>query len=203
MNDELPTVEETEQYAIDVALRQQQAQLSALRQQQPWNLAEWAVGLLHELDHAEEEIKARAKAHLAFLLQEAKGRRAGLLWKYGAAIRKQVVQDTSVKKKSVTYATGRAGFRTVPAHERLVLDDEAKAIKFAEQYCPEAIRHSIDMKMLKSTAITQGTPDGCHYETTAARETFFIGPLTVTQPDLPAAKPTERLSASEFLGIKP
>jgi len=202
MTDELPTTEETEHYAIDVAIRQQCEQSRAGAE---WNLAEWAVGLLHELDRAEDDIKDRAKAHLAFLLSECKGRRAGLLWKFGAQIREQVLRETPAKKKSVTYATGRAGFRTVPGRERLVLDDEAAAIKWAETYCPEAVRRSIDMKVLREQYLKPDcAPPGCHRETTEARENFYIGPVSMPAAELPGPPPMQPgLSADEFYGVDP
>jgi len=200
MND-IPEVEEVEQYAIDVAIRQQCEQARACEH---WNLAEWAVGLLHELDTAEDEIKERAKAHLAFLLSEIKGRRAGLLWKFGTAIRDQVVKETPAKKKSVTYATGRAGFRTVPARERLVVDDEAAAIQWAIQHHPEYIRRSIDMSGLNQYYKAHGdTPPGCHMEHTPARETFYIGPESMPVDELPVPAPKPALTAKDFFGIDP
>ena len=167
-----------------------------------WDLAEYAIGELYGLKAAEEAIKTRAKDHMTYLLSEVKGRRAGLLWRCKNDIRARVDADlVGKKRKSITYATGKAGYRNTAASEKLVLDDEAKAIMWAETACPEAIRQSINMTVLKSTAITQGCPDGCHYEKTSAQESFFIGPEVVDRKQLTADAPTEtkRESARDFL----
>jgi len=203
VENETPTVEQVEEFAIDVAMQQMQQELRAGAE---WNLAEWAVGILHQLDAAEDDVKERAKAHLAYLLSECKGRRAGLLWKYGQAIRQQIEAElTGGKRKSVTYATGKAGFRTVPGRKTLVLDDEAKAIQWAQENGPSLVRRSLDLAGLRHFVENcESPPPGCHWETTEPRENFFVGPVTVPANQLPGlVEPSSQISADEFFDIKP
>lgn len=202
MSDPTPTVEQADEYALVIA---DEVKAVQARAGEHWNLAEWAVKVLQELDAAEILIRAKAKDHLAYLLSEAKGRRAGLLWKYGQQIQAQVDGELVGKhRRSITYATGKVGYRIAAARHRLVLDDEYKAILWAQEFMTEAIKRNIDMARFQEYHKTTGiVPPGCHVETTPERDNFYIGPVTVTKPQLPApaaAPAAPRQSAREFLG---
>ena len=197
----VPTITDltmAEIYACDM---QDEADAAMKRLGDGFDVAEWVVGKLVELDAAEENIEERAKAHKTALLAEVKARRAGLLWKFGTAVRQEVDAKLVGKKtKSVSFATGRAGYRTSAGKRTLVIDDEAKAIDYAAVHHPEAIRDSIDRKMLEDFHKEWKTPPpGSHWETTPAGESFYIGPVTVTRPQL-TAEPVETETDAAALG---
>ena len=172
-----------------------------------WNLVEWAIGILNQLEAAEVDIKQRAKDHLAYLLSEAHSRRAGLLWKLGPQIRELVdAKLVGKKRKSITYATGKAGYRKTAAHTSLVMDDEVKALAWAKLNCRAAVVESVAREVLSAHCHkSQTLPDGCHWETTAAMANFYVGPVVVSRMELeaePGAQPkqiSQRQSAAAFL----
>jgi len=174
-----------------------------------WNLVEWAIGILNQLEAAEVDIKQRAKDHLAYLLSEAHSRRAGLLWKLGPQIRELVdAKLVGKKRKSITYATGKAGYRKTAAHTSLVMDDEVKALAWAKLNCRAAVVETVHRSTLSAHCKNSPAPDGCRWETTPATESFFIGPAVVHRRELEAdtsvkaeGKPvlSQRQSAAEFL----
>jgi len=186
-------------YAIDLAI---QAESAKSRGGDGFKIAEWAIGLLYELDAAEERIKALAKEHLAFLLSEAKNRRAGLLWKFGQEIRAEVDAELAGKKRrSITYATGRAGYRKVGGHKKLMILDEAATIRWAEVNARHVISRTIVRALLEHDMADMDAPPGCVWETSPEGDAFYIGPVTVDRPQLPVPDPQlPHQSAKDFFG---
>jgi len=203
MTDTAPTPEQADEYAIQLASEIEAIQARAGNQ---FNLVEWAVGLLYELDEAEDRIREMAKNHLTYLLSEVKGRRAGLIWRCGDEIRKEV--DAAIagkKRKSITTATGRAGYRTTPGRTTLVIDEPAAVLGWAEANCREAIVKSVNRGIAELHMKATGElPPGTHVETTQPQERFYIGPVTLTPELLPGDVPPEIRSqtAEEFFGEK-
>jgi len=201
MTDTTPAPAQADEYAILLA-----SEIEAVRARagDQFNLVEWAVGLLYELDEAEDRIKEMAKNHLTYLLSEVKGRRAGLIWRCGDEIRKDV--DAAIagkKRKSVTTATGRAGYRTAPGRTTLVIDEPAKVLAWAEVNCREAVIRSVNRAIVEAYMTATGeVPPGTHVEVTQPQEKFYIGPVTLTPELLPGGVPPEIRSqtADEFFG---
>lgn len=187
------------EFSIDLAI---QAESAKLRGGESFKITEWVIGLLYELDAAEERIKALAKEHLAYLLSDAKTRRAGLLWKFGQQIRAEVDAELAgQKRRSISYATGRAGYRKVGGHKKLVILDEAATIRWAEVNARHVISRTINRPMLEHDMAAMDAPPGCVWETSPEGDAFYIGPVTVHRPQLPVPDPQlPRQSAKDFFG---
>ena len=142
-------------------------------------LVEWYLGKWDDLSAAEKRIKAHAKV----LLNQVANRRKGLQWKFGPLVMAKVNRDLNEqkgKKKSVTYGTGRAGYRTVGGKDRVVIDNEQQAIAAAELHCPDAVTTKLKVSELAAWAESTGEPlEGTHIEQMEARESFY------PQVDLP------------------
>ena len=167
--------------AIDRAMRDMETLLSADAGQfrgavdsDKW-LPEWFLQKLAEIEAAEAAIKEHADA----LLHQAATRRSALWWKWGAAFEARVRSDIDAqggKKKSMTYATGKAGYRSVGGQPTIEIVDEDKAVAAAESACPGAVK--VRKTLLKSEVLkyVQATGDelpGTRFFTPPIEERFF------------------------------
>ena len=142
-----------------------------------------------EITALEKKIREQSKLMLSAL----KSRRNGLAWKFGSLfediVRRQLV-DQGGKKKSITFFSGRAGYRSKKATVQ-VTDEEALIQWFRLQ--PEAIRLELekcfDIKFARKTPLTEyvlgsgDIPDGVEF--VDAHESFYPD---IKHPELP---PTE------------
>ena len=189
----------TNPLTIDDAAAELQAELDILGadaalaesradERDPYNwLPTWFLAKLAELDAAEQAIAE----HAARLAREIEARRKALLWRWGRELQQQVTTDLRAqggKRKSVTYPTGRAGFRASTVTPHIIVDDEPTAVAAAEIACPAAI---VVMKMLRISPLLKHFQEtgeelpGTHYDAGHSDQKFFAGKVTLGVKELP------------------
>lgn len=98
--------------------------------------ADWAIGLLADLEAKE----ARIKAQYAAMMRQIETDKNAWHGRFDAALEnfaREEMERTKSKRKSLTLFNGTLGFRAVPA--RLVIENEADALQTARAVCPGAI----------------------------------------------------------------
>ena len=136
---------------------------------------DWFLSQLAAIDAQDEALEQQFDV----LRKQSAAKRRALWWRWGDAFQARVHQDMlGAKKKSVDYAYGRAGIRTVPARTVLVVDDEDAAAAYANLMCPEAVKTTVTPTKLYEFMQNNGgeLPPGCEIETTEARESFYPKP---------------------------
>ena len=107
--------------------------------QEGW-LPNWYIGRLVQLDALEAAVKFQRDK----LLREINAERRGLAWRWGQAFKACVGivhARQRVKKKSVTFDTGDAGWRKTKL--KLGVDNLTEAVKWAEENVPSAVRKDV------------------------------------------------------------
>ena len=164
-------------------------------------LPEWYLKKLVEHEAARQAIKE----HSAKLLAQVDARDNALKWKWGQKVEVQVNKDLQVqggKKRSVQYATGRAGYRKVAGGEKVLVDDEDVAMKHAAKSCPAAIkveRRILPSELKKLLKDTGEVLPGTHIETTASEDRFYAGKQTFHPKRLTGERDeSNRITAAKF-----
>lgn len=138
-------------------------------------LAPWYLQKEAEYDAAQKAITE----HAALLLKQLGSKRVALQRYWGASFENQVRQDLEAqggKKKSVTYATGTAGYRKTGGKDKLTIDDATAAMGWAKEQCPEAVKtveSLLKSELLKHTKDTGEVIPGTRLETTPVVDKFF------------------------------
>lgn len=134
--------------------------------------ANWVVRKIQE---------ARAYAEAVGEWAEAETRRAraeeeSLLFQFGSGLQAVLRAELDAQKnrrKSVNLPAGSMGLRAEP--QRLKVEDETKALEWARNHCPDAIKTTerLSKTSLNAHFTAKGeTPDGCTVQEAAER--FFI-----------------------------
>jgi len=140
-------------YAVDDAMAElaemmadaQRAQRSGEYDDPNGYLPQWFLGKLADLDTAEAIVKAQYKVILA----QIASRRSQLWYNFGADFQAQVQKDLLAQKaihptkKSVSYLTGNAGYRTTGGKPSVVITDASAASLFYDKNYPEAVTYTI------------------------------------------------------------
>ena len=147
-------------------------------------LPNWYLGIHAECDAVEKRIKDQAKV----LQAEVDARRKALTHWWGQQFKGQVdsdLADQHGKKKSVNYATGKAGYRKTK--EKLVILDGAKFISWAKMQCPDCLEFRVARKTPAVDHLheTGELPPGCSLD--PAEDRFFPAVATDALPEAPAA----------------
>jgi hypothetical protein len=137
-------------------------------------LPSWFLGQLAALDAQDDALEQQFDR----LRKQNHAKRRALWWRWGELFQARVHQDLQgSKKKSVDYAYGRAGVRSVPARTKLVVDDLDAASSYAMLQCPDAVKVSVSpTKLYEHIQATGEIVPGTHLETTEATESFFPKP---------------------------
>lgn len=88
--------------------------------------AAWLVGKHRDLDAREQRVKVQS----TWMLHAIQQRREGLDRRFGAELRAWLERNTTQRRRSVDFLTGRAGLRRVPGGPRI--DDQAKLVAWAK-----------------------------------------------------------------------
>lgn len=150
--------------------------------------ANWVLKKLAECDSDEAEVQAMVNREIEAIRARAEKILAPIRRRrefFEAAYTHQLEEFAKAKldgakAKSVKLLHGTIGFRKSPA--RLVIDDEGKAIEYAEQNCPDAIKRSLSVSTLK--AAFQNDPfdsDAMHLE--PGEESFYFKPEAPSETD--------------------
>lgn len=119
-------------------------------------LAEWYIDLMAHLDETEERIKE----HVRTLMAEIGRRRRGAIMRFGAEVKHEIdamLKAQGGRKKSVTLATGRAGYRATKG--RVVVQDRKALADWCVDHCLDAIE----------TVVARTTPIREHIERTGEK----------------------------------
>jgi hypothetical protein len=137
-------------------------------------LPDWFMGQLAAMDAQDGALEQQFDR----LRKQNAAKRRALWWRWGELFQARVHQDLrGSKKKSVDYAYGRAGIRSVPARTVLVVDDPDAATAHAMLYCPDALKTTLrTAKLYEHIQATGEEIPGTHLEQTEAREQFFPKP---------------------------
>lgn len=130
--------------------------------------AEWIGERLSELDaqmQALESRKAALVANIDSMIADVKRHRDGMLYKYTPALEKIALENLPQGKKTWTSPFLKIAFRTNPA--RLKVEDEAKALEWAKERCPEAVK-------VKESFLVSLLPDDVEAMLMAAPAAGFI-----------------------------
>jgi len=143
-------------------------------------LPNWFLAHSDALDTAEK----RLAEQFAILKGHLKAKRAALWWNWGNEFQAQVSQDLHAqggKKRSVTYATGNAGWRKTASRDVVVIDDPEKAEACARLFCPDAVTVTLKpSELLKYVAATGDELEGVRVEHVDEKDSFFP-----KRPELP------------------
>lgn len=144
-------------------------------------LPSWFLGQLAALDAQDDALEQQFYR----LRKQNHAKRRALWCRWGELFQARVHQDLrGSKKKSVDYAYGRAGVRTVPARTVLVVDDEEAATAHALLYCPDAVKTTVkSTKLYEHIQATGEEIPGTHLEQTEAREQFYPKPVEKGEDD--------------------
>ena len=146
-------------------------------------LPQWYLRQLAEVEAARDIIKENSAA----LLRACDAREKALAWKWGHLVNVQVDKDLrgqGGKKKSVRYLTGVAGYRKVSGREKVIVEDETKALAAAAQSCPDAIkvaRSLLVSEVLNHLHKTGEILPGTRVERSAAEDRFYVGKQVLHQ----------------------
>lgn len=125
------------------------------------NLPTWFLGQQAMLDALAERVKEQS----AVMLRQIETRRRALNWKWGLEFSRQVADDLAAekgKRKSVDYATGRAGFRATPG--KLTIVDAEQLRAWCEAHYMDGLKLEISKSAIDRYFKDTGeVPPGCHY----------------------------------------
>ncbi len=103
-----------------------------------------------------------------------------LNFRWGRDLRVEIDKQFSEgdgKKKSIRNLFGKIGYRKVPGRISVVIDDMGRAVKQAEEICPQAIKKSLSKTVLKAAYEQDGLElDGTRIETSTEYQKFYVTP---------------------------
>lgn len=147
--------------------------------------ANWVLKKMAELDAAQQGYEELLAAEIKALTDRAQEILKPLARKreffelvYGKQLEEWTAEQIKDQKaRSVKLLHGSVGFRK--GQDKLVIDDEEKALKWAEVECPEAIKQSILLTpakagLLKQCPETKALKDVMHIE--PGKDNFYIKP---------------------------
>jgi phage host-nuclease inhibitor protein Gam len=145
---------------------------------EPDDLPTWYLGEMCQLDALADRIKRQADV----LLAQVERRRAAIQWKYGPAFHAAVDERLEgSKKRSVDFATGRAGYRKSVLSLDVV--DKEAAVAWATEHCPLAVKFDVSRTELKKHLKATGErPDGVEVNP-AGEDRFYPATAPKRLPD--------------------
>jgi len=139
--------------------------------------ANWVLRKLAECDAEESVIKQmvdeeieRIKKRAEKLLSPIQRKRQFFETVFTPQLEEFAKSRVTDKRRSVNLLHGKVGFRK--GQEKLIIDDEQKAIEWAEEYCPAAIKKSILLTPMKELSQEAEAAGFCHIE--HAEDKFYI-----------------------------
>ncbi len=178
----------TEQDPMMLALQEEfdvidaDANLAQSRHEGQGWVVEWYLQRLAELD-------AVAGVHhdqFKTLQSQIDSRRKALDYRYGELFQQEAMKVFAArpdqKKKSVDTLCGRIGCRTTGGKQKLVIDDEVKAIASAEIECPEAVKKTLSRSIIKEQLEAGVAIEGARLVVTDKVESFYAGSVKFDRP---------------------